>query len=139
MIHRTLDQTNAIGLIGCLINWSNTLGSIRYSIDLMILSWSIGRVLIRINHTLDRTFTVSSLRKSSHFKSYQWTSYLIEKAFTCTHTHTHALHELSNLFKISIRRKICAYWILNSHLYLCICLQCYLTALSVDHICVFWS
>jgi len=33
--------------------------------------------------------------------------------------HTHALHELSNLFKISICREICAYWILNSHLYLC--------------------
>jgi hypothetical protein len=36
-----------------------------------------------------------------------------------SHTHTHALHELSNLFKISICRKICTYWILNSHLYFC--------------------
>jgi hypothetical protein len=44
-----------------------------------------------------------------------------------SHTHTHALHELSNLFKISICGEICAYWILNSHLYLCIFLQCYLT------------
>jgi hypothetical protein len=35
-------------------------------------------------------------------------------------SHTHALHELSNLFKISIWKEICAYWILNSQLYLCI-------------------
>jgi hypothetical protein len=32
-------------------------------------------------------------------------SYLLGKVFT----HTHALHELSNLFKISICREICAY------------------------------
>jgi hypothetical protein len=54
-------------------------------------------------------------------------------------SHTHALHELSNLFKISICKKICAYWILNSHLYLWIFLQCYLTTLSVDYTSVFWS
>jgi hypothetical protein len=54
-------------------------------------------------------------------------------------SHTHALHEFSNLFKISICREIYAYWILNSHLYFCIFLQCYLTVLSVDYTCVFWS
>jgi hypothetical protein len=76
-------------------------------------------------------------RKFNCFKSYQQTSYLIEKAFT--HTHTLALYELSNLFKISICREICAFWILNSQLYLCIFLKCYLTTLSVDYTCVFWS
>jgi len=42
-------------------DWSNTLWSIRYSIDLMIPSWSIGQILIRINRTFDRTSTVSSM------------------------------------------------------------------------------
>jgi hypothetical protein len=37
-------------------------------------------------------------RKFGCFKSYQWTSYLIEKVFT----HTHTIYELSNLCKISI-------------------------------------
>jgi hypothetical protein len=40
-------------------------------------------------------------------------------------SHTHALHELSNILKFSIGREICAYWILNSQLYLCIFLNCY--------------
>jgi hypothetical protein len=35
-------------------------------------------------------------------------------------SHTHALHELSNLFKISICKEVCTSWILNSQLYLCI-------------------
>jgi hypothetical protein len=56
----TINQTNALGFMGCLIDQSNTLGLIRSSIDPMILSWSIGLVL-RINPTLDRTFIVSSL------------------------------------------------------------------------------
>jgi hypothetical protein len=55
-----INQINAIGLIGCLIDLSNTLGSIRYSINLMIPLWSIG-VVLKINDTLDRTFIVSSL------------------------------------------------------------------------------
>jgi len=38
-------------------------------------------------------------------------------------SHTHALHELSNLFKISIHREFCANWTLNSQLYLCIFLN----------------
>jgi hypothetical protein len=33
-----VDQTNALGLIGCLIDQSNTLGSIRSSNDPIILS-----------------------------------------------------------------------------------------------------
>jgi hypothetical protein len=33
-----INQTNAIDSIGCLINWSNILGSIRSSIDPMIIS-----------------------------------------------------------------------------------------------------
>jgi hypothetical protein len=33
-----IDQTNALGLIGCSIDQSNTLGLIRSSIDPMILS-----------------------------------------------------------------------------------------------------
>jgi hypothetical protein len=60
-------------------------------------------------------------RKSSRFLSYQLHSYLLGKVFT--HIHAHALHELSKLFKIFICREICAYWILNSHLYICIFLQ----------------
>jgi hypothetical protein len=55
-----INQINAIGLIGCLIDLSNTLGLIRYSINLMIPLWSIG-VVLKINGTLDRTFIVSSL------------------------------------------------------------------------------
>jgi len=45
------------------------------------------------------------------------------------------LHELSNLFKISICREICTNWILNSQLYLCIFFICYLTDLSVIYTC----
>jgi len=41
---------------------------------------------------------------------YQWISYLVEKVFT----HTHALHELSNLCKISIYREFLCW--LNSEL-----------------------
>jgi len=54
-----------------------------------------------------------------------------------SHTHTHAFHELSNLLKVSICRKICAYWILNYQLYLCIFLNFYLIVVSVNYTCVF--
>jgi hypothetical protein len=40
-----INQNNAIDSIGWLIDWSNILGSIRSSIDPMILSWSIWLVL----------------------------------------------------------------------------------------------
>jgi hypothetical protein len=46
-------------------------------------------------------------------------------------SHTHALHELSKLFKISICREIYAHWLLDSQLYLCIFLNCYLIVLSI--------
>jgi len=51
-------------------------------------------------------------------------------------SHTHALYELSNLFIIPICREICAYWILNSQLYICIFLNCHLTIVSVIYTCV---
>jgi hypothetical protein len=58
-------------------------------------------------------------------------------------SHTHALHELSKLFKISICREICAYWILNSHLYLCIfCNAIWLFYQLIIHACSeanFWE
>jgi len=56
----TINQTNAPRSVGCSIDQSNKLGSIRSSIDPMILWWSIGLVLM-INRMFDRTFTVSSL------------------------------------------------------------------------------
>jgi len=54
-------------------------------------------------------------------------------------SHTHAKHELSILFKISICRKIYASWLLDSQLYVVKFLICYLTMLSVLHTCVLWS
>jgi len=60
--------------------------------------------------------------KSGCFLSYHWISYLIEKVFT------HTRIAWVELFKISICKKICAYWILNSHLYLCILLVFVLAA-----------
>jgi hypothetical protein len=52
-------------------------------------------------------------------------------------SHTRALHEVSNVFKISIYMEFCANCTLNSQLYLCIFLKCYLTTISVDYTCVF--
>jgi hypothetical protein len=58
-----INQTNAIGLIGCLIEWSNTLGSIRSSINPMILSWSIGLV-----------FKINRIRLNIHCVKFDWSN-----------------------------------------------------------------
>jgi hypothetical protein len=71
----TINQTNALGLIGCSIDQSNTLGSIRSSINPMILSWSI-RLVLRINRLLDGTFIVSSLNDRTLSRSIRQMHYI---------------------------------------------------------------
>jgi hypothetical protein len=75
-----------------------------------------------------------SFRKSKCFLSYQWTSYLIEKAFT----HTHALHELSLLFKKFFLQKLFAHRLFNSFLYACIFFTSSLTIFTGLDPCVCW-
>jgi len=52
----TIDRTDALGWIRYLIKPS----LVSSLIDHLILSWSIGLILIKINRTLDQTFTMSS-------------------------------------------------------------------------------
>jgi hypothetical protein len=58
-----IDQTFTVSsLIDRILSRSiKLINALWYSIDPMILSWSIGLVLIRINRTLDRILIVSSL------------------------------------------------------------------------------
>jgi len=55
-----------------------------------------------------------------------------------SHTHTHALHELSWLLKYLYLQGIYAHWLLNSFQYACIFLTSHLTVFTGLDTCVCW-